>query len=146
MQRIRRLRGRGFQRLSSEAARLLTAYHWPGNVRQLHHLLEELGMLNDGAVLDERLVRAQCVNPEPLPTARSTPQETLPPSSDQVMILPEGGFDLDTWTRKVLAAALDKNQGSPVRTADYLGITRKVLYTLRKRHGLFSHGDKEESP
>ena len=146
MQRIRRLRGRGFQRLSSEAARLLTAYHWPGNVRQLHHLLEELGMLNDGAVLDERLVRAQCVNPEPSPTATSRPQETMPPASDQVMILPEGSFDLDRWTRKVLAAALDKHQGSPVRTADYLGVTRKVLYTLRKRHGLFSHGDKEESP
>jgi two-component system, NtrC family, response regulator AtoC len=145
MQRIRRLRGRGFQRLSTEAARLLTAYHWPGNIRQLHHLLEELGMLNDGAVLDERLVRAQLQNPESPPTIIPAPKDSVMALNDQTMTLPEDGFDLDTWTKKVLAAALEKNQGSPVRTADYLGVTRKVLYTLRKRHGLFSHGDKDES-
>ena len=146
MQRIRRVRGRGFQRLSSEAARLLTAYHWPGNIRQLHHLLEELGMLNDGAVLDERLVRERLLNPEPQTAAMPEPKNPAITTSDHPMILPEGGFDLDTWTRKVLTAALNKHQGSPVRTADYLGVTRKVLYTLRKRHGLFEHGEKDESP
>ncbi len=144
MRRIRRARGRGFQRLSSEAARLLTAHSWPGNVRQLHHLLEQIGMLHDGAVLDERLVREHlpaAVIPA-LPTAEAAPSVLQPRAVD----LPEGGFDLDAWTRTVITTALAKHQGSPVRTATYLGVTRKVLYTLRKRYGLCAQGEVEDPP
>ena len=97
-------------------------------------------------MLDERLVRERLLNPEPHTAAIPEIKNPAITTSDHPMILPEGGFDLDTWTRKVLTAALDKHQGSPVRTADYLGVTRKVLYTLRKRHGLFEHEGKDESP
>ena len=139
--RIRRARGRGFQRLSSGAVRLLHDHPWPGNIRQLHHLLEQIGMLHDGAVLDESLLR------EHLPAAPTSatlvpgaPGSALPPPA---LALPEGGFDLDAWTRTVITTALGKHQGSPVRTAAYLGVTRKVLYTLRKRYGLLAQGEDE---
>ena len=156
MGRIRRSRGRGFQRLSSEAAKLLTDYRWPGNVRQLHHLLEQAGMLYDGAVLDVGPLRellTDVVPPTPptnapaaatsaiLPTPAATDATaTLNPTA---VVLPEGNFDLDTWTRTVVQAALAKHQGSPVRTAAYLGVTRKVLYTLRKRYNLIDLGEDE---
>lgn len=144
LQRIRRTRGRGFQRLSSEAAHLLTAYQWPGNVRQLHHLLEQLGMLHDGAVLDERLLREQLPDLAAVPVAPVEPSITATTLDPHHVVLPDAGFDLDTWTRTVITAALAKHHGSPVRTATYLGLTRKVLYTLRKRYGLFDHGEEED--
>jgi DNA-binding NtrC family response regulator len=140
MQRIRRVRGRGFQKLSSEAAALLTGYPWPGNVRQLHHLLEQVGLFHDGAVLDAAVLRQHLTEVD----RPADPAPASPPTLDaNVISLPDGGFNLDDWTRAVVAAALVKNNGSPVRTAAYLGLTRKVLYTLRKRHGLYD-GDHEE--
>ena len=155
MNRIRRSRGRGFQRLSSEATDLLTTYHWPGNVRQLHHLLEQAGMLYDGAVLDvaplhellpEIAAPLAAVDPS-APTSGSAPSPQVSeidrPLDPGSVVLPDGGFDLDAWNRTVVQAALLKNQGSPVRTAAYLGITRKVLYTLRKRYGLIDQGEEE---
>jgi two-component system, NtrC family, response regulator AtoC len=147
MGRIRRTRGRGFQKLSSEAGRLLQDYQWPGNVRQLHHLLEQAGMLHDGAVLDTGPLR------ELLPELTAPPSVAPKPSASPAAVpllldphnvmLPEGAFDLDAWTRTVVQAALAKHQGSPVRTAAYLGLTRKVLYTLRKRYGLIDLGEEE---
>ena len=71
------------------------------------------------------------------------------PTSEVVLLdptkiaLPDGGFDLDAWNRAVIVAALAKHQGSPVRTAAYLKVTRKVLYTLRKRYGLIDVGEEE---
>jgi hypothetical protein len=52
-----------------------------------------------------------------------------------------GRFDLDAWHRSVVVAALAINEGSPVRTASYLGITRMVLYTLRVRYGMLEPRD-----
>lgn len=161
MGRIRRSRGRGFQRLSSEAAQALTGYHWPGNVRQLNHLLEQAGMLYEGAVLDVGPLRdllpdlARPVTSTTPPTvtdtagdSAATPAGNAPLQSGALLdptrvVLPDGGFDLDTWTRTVVEAALAKHHGSPVRTAAYLGVTRKVLYTLRKRYGLITLGEEE---
>lgn len=139
--RIRRDRERGFRKLSSGAEAFLMAQSWPGNIRQLYHLLEQASMMYDGAVLDahhlaELMPGAQPVASPNGPRAGVIPElATLPPKPD-ALFLPDGGFDIDAWTAAVVEAALAKNDGSPVRTATYLGLTRKVLYTLRKRYGL----------
>ncbi len=52
-------------------------------------------------------------------------------------------FALDDWHRAIVVAALATCRGSPVKTADYLGISRKVLYTLRRRYDLLDPGDSE---
>jgi transcriptional regulator with PAS, ATPase and Fis domain len=147
MQRIRRQRGRGFQRLASNAAKVLTAYAWPGNVRQLHHLLEQCALLSDGAVLDERVLHEHLPELASTPASPATTPNTTPVApvalDPATLVLPDGGFDLDAWNRAVIVAALAKHQGSPVRTATYLGVTRKVLYTLRKRYGLIDLGEEE---
>lgn len=138
---IRRNRDRGFQKMSSGAEAFLTAQPWPGNVRQLHHLLEQAGMMYDGAVLDAHHLSELMPDTRPV-AAPSSPRSVTPPpavslpADSGTLQLPDGGFGLDTWVAAVVAAALAKNDGSPVRTAIYLGITRKVLYTLRKRYGL----------
>jgi len=136
MERIRRARGRGFQRLSPAAERRLTGHPWPGNVRELAHLLERAGLMYDAAVLDVSHLDELGIEPTAAaaaPTAIATPAAavlTAPPA------LPADGFDLEAWQRAVIAAALELNDGSPVRTATYLRISRKVLYGLRKRFGL----------
>ena len=78
------------------------------------------------------------------PAAKSADGQLLP-TPPQLPRLPEDHFDLDAWTRAVVSAALERNGGSPVRTAAYLGLTRKVLYTLRKRYGLLAGREDDET-
>jgi DNA-binding NtrC family response regulator len=162
LQTVRRERGRGFQKLSSDAETFLLAQDWPGNIRQLHHVLEQAAILFDGAVLDVRHLTELMPDAKPMPDAtmrmadalgalgalgttvakaqagQST--ETPLPLDPTRVRLPHEGLDLDAWIRAVVEAALERHDGSPVRTAAYLGITRKVLYTLRKRYGLLTGG------
>jgi DNA-binding NtrC family response regulator len=145
--RLHHLRGRGPQRLAGDAEQLVARYPWPGNVRQLRHALERASLTVDGDVLDGIALRG-CIDEEPGSSAGRpvVPPPTQAPSPAGARVvgpldiaapdLPEEGFDLDAWQQAVVRAALDRNDGSPVRTAAYLRITRKVLYTLRKRYGL----------
>jgi DNA-binding NtrC family response regulator len=141
LSRIRRSRGRGFQKISSAAETALREFSWPGNIRQLHHALEQACVQHDAAVLDvehlqdllcDRGVATAKLAKPPAPATLGA----LPP--DQLTLDPNG-FDLDKWQQAVIAAALNVCDGSPVRCAKYLGITRKVLYTLRKRYGLLGN-------
>ncbi len=145
--RIRQKRGRGFQRLSSPAATLMTAYDWPGNVRQLLHVLEQAGLLHDGAVLDEAHLRPLLDDAPPRHVPTPPPGHEVPlsdvPAAGLALRLPKSGFALDDWQRAVITGALELNDGSPVRTAAYLRISRKVLYTLRKRYGLLGAEEGE---
>ncbi len=141
LERIRARHGRGFQKLSTAAAEMLTAYGWPGNVRQLLHLLEQASVAYDGAVLDVTHLRE--LQPD-IAAATTQARGDAPMLDPTVAGLPKDGFDLDAWQRAVVAAALELNDGSPVRTADYLRISRKVLYTLRKRYGLHRPGSADQ--
>jgi DNA-binding NtrC family response regulator len=155
MRRIRKQRGRGFQKLSTAAAELLTSYPWPGNIRQLHHFLEQAGMVHDGAVLDVPVIETFFADSTPnitknisnttvvTPPITAVPIITLP-NEPHALQLPDNQFDLDIWQRAIISAALERHENAPVRTAAYLGISRKVLYTLRKRYGLLEPGNTEE--
>jgi two-component system, NtrC family, response regulator AtoC len=155
LSRIRKQRGRGFQKISSAAADVLRTYAWPGNVRQLHHVLEQLCVLHDGAVLDAEVLITLLPPQKPAeqravpPSAISpaTPRWTCsPPDKLTTQQLPDEQFDLDAWQKAIVIAALEKYDGAPVRAAQYLGISRKVLYTLRKRYGLLSPNALDPAP
>jgi DNA-binding NtrC family response regulator len=78
---------------------------------------------------------------EALPTIELPDLPRLPPGR---LHLDPTGCDLDAWQRALVVAALQFNRGSPVKASAFLGISRKVLYTLRKRYGLFEPDDKDE--
>ena len=141
-------RGRGEIKLTSGAEAWLAEQSWPGNVRQLLHVLEQACLMEDGAVIDRpRLITLMpdCTPPRGVPIlpsashVASQPGLRLP-AVPGTLALDPAGFDLDGWQRAIIAAALDLNDESPVRTAAYLGLSRKVLYTLRKRYGLLPGG------
>lgn len=77
----------------------------------------------------------------PSPSTTSTRLSRQPPAH---LDLDPAGLDLDAWHRAIVISALGRHGGSPVRTAEYLGLTRKVLYTLRKRYGLLAPGEAED--
>ena len=88
---------------------------WPGNVRQLQHMMERLTILAPSGRIDEPAVQEAIRATEP----RDYAGETLADAEmDQI--------------RRVLAAA----GGNKSRAARILGIERKTLYRKLERVGL----------
>ena len=102
-------------RLTDSGLKTLQECVWPGNVRQLQHMLERLTILASGGRIDEAAVREAMRATEP----REHPTETL------------AGAEMDQ-IRKVLAAT----GGNKSRAARILAIERKTLYRKLERAGL----------
>ncbi len=102
-------------RLAESGLRALQDYTWPGNVRQLQHMIERLTILAPGGRIDEQVVKEAIRIAEP----KETEGETL------------AGAEMEQ-IRKVLAAT----GGNKSRAARILGIERKTLYRKLERTGL----------
>src|SRR5579884_4433407 len=93
----------------------LETYSWPGNVRQLQHMMERLSILAANNRIDEFAVRQAIEAMEPREHASETLADT---EAEQI--------------RRVLAAT----GGNKSRAAKILGIERKTLYRKLERMGI----------
>jgi DNA-binding NtrC family response regulator len=102
-------------KLTESGLKALEQYTWPGNVRQLQHLMERLSILAPLGRIDEQAVREGIESMEPREQAGETLEET---EKEQI--------------RRVLAAT----GGNKSRAAKILGIERKTLYRKLERMGM----------
>ncbi len=102
-------------RLVESGLKALEGYSWPGNVRQLQHMMERLVILVSNARIDEDAVDDAIRSMEP----REDSGETLSDKEKEQI-------------RKVLAMT----GGNKSRAAKILGIERKTLYRKLERMGL----------
>jgi transcriptional regulator with PAS, ATPase and Fis domain len=102
-------------KLTESGLKALEQYSWPGNVRQLQHMLERLTILAPHAKIDELAVRDAIELTEPRDIAGDTLADT---EADQI--------------RRVLTAT----GGNKSRAAKVLGIERKTLYRKLEKMGL----------
>ena len=99
-------------RLTQSGLKVMEDYSWPGNVRQLQHMMERLTILAPQGRIDDEAVREAIE----LTDSRDITSETLADTeADQI--------------RKVLAAT----NGNKSRAARILGIERKTLYRKLER-------------
>ncbi|MBM3784558.1 MAG: sigma-54-dependent Fis family transcriptional regulator [Acidobacteria bacterium] len=101
--------------LTDSGVRALDSHTWPGNVRQLQHMMERLVILSPRGRIDESAVREAIADGE----GRESAGETLEEAKVEQL-------------RKVLAAT----GGNKSKAAKILGIERKTLYRLIERFGL----------
>ncbi len=99
-------------KLMESAVRAMEECGWPGNVRQLQHLIERLVILVQGSRIDDEAVRDALESMD----ARERPSETLAEAETEQI-------------RRVLAAT----GGNKSRAAQILGIERKTLYRKLER-------------
>jgi DNA-binding NtrC family response regulator len=102
-------------KLTESGLHVLENYSWPGNVRQLQHMMERLTILAPQNRIDEVAVREAIELTEPRDSASETLADT---EADQI--------------RRVLSAT----GGNKSRAAKILGIERKTLYRKLERMGL----------
>jgi two-component system, NtrC family, response regulator HydG len=99
-------------KLTESGLRALRDFTWPGNVRQLQHLIERLTILAPYDRIDAEAVQDAVTSMEPREGGGETLAET---EADQI--------------RRVLAAT----GGNKSRAAQILGIERKTLYRKLER-------------
>jgi DNA-binding NtrC family response regulator len=102
-------------RLAEGGVKAMEGYSWPGNVRQLQHLMERLTILSPNGWIDDTAVRQALEQMDSRDHASETLADT---ETDQI--------------RRVLTAT----NGNKSRAAKILGIERKTLYRKLERMGL----------
>ena len=109
------------KRVTAEALERLTAYAWPGNIRELQNLIERAFALS---------------------TAETITLEDLPPAVAG-WVAPEVGNEddrelptLGDTERRLIAAALRRSGGNKKEAARLLGIDRQRLYRKIEKYGL----------
>lgn len=117
--------GRRVAGFSEEAMRLLQAYPWPGNVRQLENVLERAVILTKSAT----------IAPVDLPDDLRAPPAAAPGQGGDGRVMPLKEA-MERPERDLILRALAANSGNRQATAEALGINRTTLYKKMKRYAI----------
>jgi transcriptional regulator with GAF, ATPase, and Fis domain/energy-coupling factor transporter ATP-binding protein EcfA2 len=109
------------------ALRKLMAYHWPGNVRQLEHVLLNAWLMSEG----KELVLADFTLPEAGPPLASPERGTLRPAK-----LPKSDAEFRDTEKERILRALAACNWNRVQAAKLSGIPRRTFYRRLKEFGI----------
>jgi transcriptional regulator with GAF, ATPase, and Fis domain len=158
VERYDQLFGKKVRNISREALAALRSYSWPGNIRELAHVIENAVLMIESDRLSKSDLPAQIL------TARADPQLAFAPTPKCGAREPDQGetaassaqgfsfdnshsedaeFLLDHVIKKTLIRSLEQTQGNRRRAAVLLGVSRSTLYRMLARYGLC---DKPEGP
>ncbi len=119
---------RAIEGLTPEAAAMMLAYDWPGNVREIRNAIERAMVLEDSPQI--RPENLSIGARRPAFAAAPTPSPLAPTSA------PTSGASLEDVEKAMLEQALASAGGNQTQAAKTLGITRDTLRYRVKKHGL----------
>ena len=117
------------KRLGKDAIEVLTAYSWPGNIRELRNVIERAILVSGGATT----IHARHLGLSQLPDTQDLQSESADFSFDHEPTLEEIKQDY-------LARLVVKYHGHRSRIAEILGMSERNTYRLLKKHGLSDTG------
>ncbi|MDY7032399.1 MAG: sigma-54 dependent transcriptional regulator [Thermodesulfobacteriota bacterium] len=117
----------GKMNLSSDTMAMLVKYSFPGNVRELEHIIQRMGTLS----------RSSIIEPEDLPEEVRFHQ-----AADRGTLAER----LTAVEREMVVSALERNEWVQTRAADALGISERVLRYKMKKHKLMSSNSRKKIP
>ncbi len=100
---------------SKQAIIGLTNYHWPGNIREIEHIVERAVIVTDNTQIQ---------------------LEDLHFSAKKAKSSVAKNLNLDETEKSLIEQALQKHQGNVSRAAKELGINRTALYRRLEKHQL----------
>jgi two-component system, NtrC family, response regulator PilR len=129
LEKYSKMLGKEIRKISSYALKILSQYHFPGNVRELENIIERsVAMELSTIILPESLALA---------TYKS---DSLAPKDLPTFTLNTDGIDLDQTLdhveKTLLLQALQKTMGNKQRAADLLKINLRSLRYRMLKHGL----------
>jgi two-component system NtrC family response regulator len=125
LRRFAREAGRSVRGVTAGALRALVEQEWPGNIRELEHVLRRLVQLcPEGEAIDSGLVPLQALpaSPEPSPASEGTSLELA--------------SRLEVLEEQLVREALARADGNRTQAAKLLGISRNGLAIKMQRLGI----------
>jgi transcriptional regulator with PAS, ATPase and Fis domain len=111
---------RKIEKIEPEAMRVLLDYAWPGNIRELHNVVEYAFAVGRGTTL-----RSSELPPEfrePMPVTAKRIKQSAPLSKEQKMA--------------AIRQALEQSNGMVTPAAEILGVSRATFWRMRKLYGI----------
>jgi DNA-binding NtrC family response regulator len=118
--------GREIPRVARSTMERLQTHDWPGNVRQLEHVVERAVILNRGEVLEIPLPQEELRDDH----AEDGPRDVLPPPGVSLQQA------LQETEKEIIVAALMACEGVQARAARRLGLSRSNLNYRIHRLGI----------
>ena len=109
------------KKFAPEALAALVAYHWPGNIRQLQNVIEQVVVLTPGNIISEQAIVSA------LPEAGQTSEST------EITSLNDAKREFE---RDYLIKALQLAQGNIAQAAKLAKRNRSDFYKLVKKHDI----------
>jgi DNA-binding NtrC family response regulator len=130
--------------LSPEALDLLVRYPWPGNIRELRHVIERTVLLSNSDTIEPADLPIDKLMNEVVYSRASWPAEPPAPPPPAVEARDTSEFDtptdlqaeLERIERERILRALDSCGGNQTRTADMLGISRSKRISRLDQYGV----------
>ena len=113
--------------IEPEAMHLLLNYDYPGNVRELRHIVEHGILLSSGDFIELKDLPQSLLGD----MDRQTQNKATPPPND-----PPASLDLKGRERTMLMEALQEHGWHMGKTAHALGVNRTTLWRRKKKYGL----------
>ena len=122
LERFARREGKALRGIAGAALERLSCHDWPGNVRELENAIE----------------RGVVVAPGPFIEVADLPPHLRPPAAAAAPAADFAGRDvtLAEVEKALVAAAMERHGGNKSQAARALGISRKLLYSKLREHGL----------
>jgi anaerobic nitric oxide reductase transcription regulator len=121
-------------RLDADAQEALLSYPWPGNIRELEHLIGRTAL----QTLGRQPARPRMLTLSAADFGLRTGSAPASPDATLAASLPAGSFRdaIVAYERRLLSASLARNANNLAATARELGLDRANLNRLAKRLGL----------
>ena len=111
--------GKRIKNIEPAALKILSEYHWPGNIRQLETVIERAVLMNDRGTIAARDIQDE------LRTGR--------PAGQLNYDIPDEGIDFEKLEKELIQKAMTKTGGVATRAAKLLGMSYKTfIYRLEK--------------
>jgi anaerobic nitric oxide reductase transcription regulator len=123
-------------RLSADAQAALLAYAWPGNIRELEHLIGRTALKALAKHAQRPRILTLTADDFGLNGGGASP---LQPDADETFKLPDGGglrAAVSAFERRLISDCLARNENNLTSAGRELGIDRANLSRLAKRLGL----------
>lgn len=126
-----RYQKKNVKEFAADAERLLAAYTWPGNIRELRNVIERCVVLENSSTITASHLPIEIAGETVV-----TPQHFVERRKSNRFILPEDGFSLDKMEQDLIRQALERTNFNQTKAAKMLGVTYDTLRYQMKKYGL----------
>ena len=121
--------GKKVLKLTPEVRDCLLAYSWPGNIREMEHLIERLVLMADGSVITTDIIPPDILKIDPVRGLEPSSTEEVPPRDALKSHMEE-------MEKQIVTRCLEECDGNVTRAAQKLGLSRKGLQLKMIKHNL----------